>query len=44
MFASLGEIAILEVANFEHALFGVINQSYSLRRFPATGPRRRLRS
>jgi hypothetical protein len=37
-FASLGEIAMLEVANVEHALFAMLSQSYSLRRFPATDP------
>jgi hypothetical protein len=26
---------MLEVANVEHALFGMLSQSYSLRRFPA---------
>jgi hypothetical protein len=29
---------MLEVANFEHALFGVLSQSYSFRRFIATNP------
>jgi hypothetical protein len=29
---------MLEVANVEHALFGVLGQSYSLLRFPATDP------
>jgi hypothetical protein len=29
---------MLEVANVEHALFAMLSQSYSLRRFPATDP------
>jgi hypothetical protein len=29
---------MLEVANVEHALFTMLSQSYSLRRFPATDP------
>lgn len=29
---------MLEVANVEHALFDVLSQFYSLRRFPTTGP------
>jgi hypothetical protein len=29
---------MLEVANVEHALFGVLSQSYSFRRFTATDP------
>jgi len=29
---------MLEVANVEHALFGMFSRSYSLRRFPATDP------
>jgi hypothetical protein len=29
---------MLEVANVEHALFEMLSQSYSLRRFPATDP------
>jgi hypothetical protein len=34
----LGEIAMLEVANFEHARFGVLSQCYSFRHFTATDP------
>jgi hypothetical protein len=36
--ASLGEIAMLEVANFEHARLGVLSQCYSFRHFTATDP------
>jgi hypothetical protein len=34
----LGEIAMLEVANVEHALFAILSQSYSIRCFTATDP------